>query len=100
MRFMKERPGFQAMDLLGRKILRDGTAFQLLQEAVLSCAREAENDKKLENYSSALSEAWQNCMSPRRRSADATRHGCLTMRHRSFARSVMSLLRGCGLTKR
>jgi len=50
--------GIQAIDLLGRKILRDGTALPLLQQAVLGCVREAENDEELKEYSSALSEAW------------------------------------------
>lgn len=55
--------GIQGIDLVGRKILRDGTPLLLLEKAVLCCVRETEIDEELKGYSGALSEAWQNLSS-------------------------------------
>ncbi|WP_414902204.1 acyl-CoA dehydrogenase [Sphingomonas flavalba] len=51
--------GIQAIDLLGRKILRDGTALPILDQRIAATAASAAKTAGLEAHAAALTTAWQ-----------------------------------------
>jgi alkylation response protein AidB-like acyl-CoA dehydrogenase len=55
--------GIQAMDLLGRKVVRDGRSLSVLGEAISKTARRADTVASLAAYGAALRRAWTNVCS-------------------------------------
>jgi alkylation response protein AidB-like acyl-CoA dehydrogenase len=51
--------GIQAIDLVGRKIVRDGRALSALDEVILKTARRAASVESLADFSAALQRGWE-----------------------------------------